>query len=423
MAAFVRPGPTVSLEEARLLLRSGLRSLPPRSTPVEEALGTVLAEPVHATEDIPPFANAERDGYAVRAADTRDGPRSLRLVGSVLAGHAAGTRVEAGQALEITTGAPLPPGADAVCMLEYAVADGDTVVLDEAVRTGQHVRAAGEDVAAGTLVFAVGTELRPAHLGVLASLGVTEVLVHPSPRVGVLSTGDELRSGPGPLEPGTIRDSNRPILLALVRDAGCEAVDLGVVGDTETDIEAAVVRASGECDVIITSGGVSVGRADHMKSVLTRLSGGAVHWMEVAIRPAKPFGFALLGDRRTPVLCMPGNPVSALVSFELLARGSLRLLQGHVVLDRPPLLARAAEPLTRTPDGKLHLLRVVATVDDGRLTVRPITGQGSHQLRSTALTNALALVPDGDGIDRDDEVRVIVLDPAALPGSLVPPVR
>ena len=415
MARFDRPGPTVSLEDARAQLLGALHRLTPEATPLDRALGAVLAERVIAGEDLPPFANAAKDGYAVRAGDAGQAPCSLRMVGRIAAGHAAGAPLEAGQAMAIATGAPLPPGADSVCMVEHAVLKGDEVVLEEAVRIGQHVRHAGEDVTRGSLVFDAGTELRPAHIGVLAGLGVQEVTVYPRARVGVLSTGDELHSGPEPLGNGQIRDSNRHMLLALVRAAGCDPIDLGVVGDDEICIAAAIEGALSACNAVITSGGVSVGVADNMKTVLGRLSGGPVRWMEVAIQPAKPFGFATIGGEEIPVLCVPGNPVSALVSFELLARGALRFMMGHSVLDRPRWHATAEEPLMRRRDGKIHLVRVLASVSSGGLVVRAIPGQESHQLRSTALANALAILPDGGGVDAGAIVSVLLLEPDAVP--------
>lgn len=415
MAEFARPGPTVSLEAARNQLLAALHRLTPRPTPLDQALGTVLATQVIASENIPSFANAAMDGYAVRAADIGEAPGSLRLAGRIAAGHPATTPLGPGQAMTITTGAPLPPGADSVCMVEHAVIDGDDVTLEAGVQVGQHVRHTGEDVTRGSLVFDAGTEIRPAHIGVLASLGVGEVTVYPRARVGVLSTGDELQSGSGELGDGKIRDSNRRALLALVSGAGCEPIDLGIVGDEEVDIQSALDGARSTCDAIITSGGVSVGVADHMKTVLGRLSGGSAHWMEIAIKPAKPFGFARIGSTGTPVLCVPGNPVSALVSFELLARGAVRFMMGHSVLDRPRWNATAAKPLRRRRDGKVHLVRVLASVDAGTLVVRPIAGQGSHQLRSTALANALAVLPDGEGMDTGEVVSVILLEPDAVP--------
>ena len=417
MAGHERPGPTVPLEEARRQLLSSLNRLAPRSVPLDQALGAVVAAPVIAAEDVPAFTNAAMDGYAVRAEDAREAPCRLRIVGEVTAGHSADAPLGPGQAMVITTGAPMPPGSDAICMIEYTTLEGDNVVLEAAVRTGQHVRYAGEDVSNGNVVCDSGIEIRPVHIGVLASIGVLEVIVYPRGRVGVLSTGDEIRMDPGPLGRGQIRDSNRHALLALVRTAGCDPVDLGVVGDDESGIAAAIEGAARDCDAVITSGGVSMGVADHMKTVLGRLSGGSAHWMEVAIKPGKPFGFATIGPGDTPVLCMPGNPVSAMVSFELLARSALRFMMGHTVLERPRLIATVEKPLVRHPDGKLHLVRVVVSVGEGRLLARPVGGQGSHQLRSMALANALAFLPDGKGIDAGETVPVMLLEPDAVPAT------
>jgi molybdopterin molybdotransferase len=237
-------------------------------------------------------------------------------------------------------------------------------------------------------------------------VGATTVDAVPRARVGVLSTGDELTSAPGDLRPGQIRDSNRPMLLALVAQAGWTPVDLGSAPDDEAAITAAVERGVADCDAILTSGGVSVGDFDYVKVVLDRL--GDMHWWQVAVKPAKPLAFGTVGS--TPVFGLPGNPVSAMVSFELFARPALRQMTGHRDLYRPELPAIADEPLRRHPDGKLHLVRVVATTDDdGRLHVRSSGGQGSHLLRAMALANALALLPDGDGVDAGATVKVVLL--------------
>lgn len=421
MANRERPGPTVSLAEARRLLLAEVAPLKPRRVPLDEALGCTLAESVVAAEDVPPFANSAMDGFAVRAEDARTAPARLRLVGAVTAGGVADGPLQSGQAMAIATGAPLPTGSDAVCVMERATVEGAEVVLEATVERGDNVRYPGEDMARGSSVFGPATIVGPSHIGVLASIGVSEVSVHPHARVGVVSTGDELREGPGPLGFGQIHDSNRHALLAAARSAGCEVVNLGVVGDDEAAIAGAIEGGIGRCDAILTSGGVSVGVADHMKTVLGRLSGGAVHWMEVAIRPAKPFGFAVLAPSGVPVLCMPGNPVSAMVSFELLARPALRFMMGHAVLDRPAVLGRAEEGLRRHDDGKLHFVRVAARVGaDGSLWVRPSGGQGSHQLRAMAEANALAVVPDGVSIDAGQPVRVLLVDPDAVGGTEVP---
>jgi molybdenum cofactor synthesis domain-containing protein len=421
MADRARPGPTVSLAEARRQLLAAVSRLKPGPVPLDEAMGCALAEPVVAAEDVPPFANSAMDGFALRAEDARTAQSRLRLVGAVTAGGVADRPLGPGEAMAIATGAPLPQGSDAVCMVERATVEGTEVVLEAVIDQGENVRHPGEDIARGSSVFEESTVIGPSHIGVLASMGVSEVVVYPSARVGVVSTGDELREGPGPLELGQIHDSNSHALLAAARNTGCQVVNLGVVGDDEAAIAQAIESGVGRCDAMLTSGGVSVGVADHMKAVLGRLSGGAVHWMEVSIKPAKPFGFAVLAPSGVPVLCMPGNPVSAMVSFELLARPALRFMMGHRVLDRPALPAMAEEPLSRRRDGKLHFLRVVARVDgDGSLWVRPSGGQGSHQLRAMAEANALAILPDGEGVDAGQPVRVLVVDPDGLSGTVVP---
>ncbi|MGA7419765.1 MAG: gephyrin-like molybdotransferase Glp [Acidimicrobiales bacterium] len=421
MAGRERPGPTVTLAEARRQLLADVVPLEPRRVSLDEAAGCVLAEEVEAAEDVPPFANSAMDGFAVRSEDAREDMARLHLVGAVTAGGVAAGPLGPGEAMAIATGAPLPKGSDAVCMVERTTLEGTEVVLEAAVVAGENVRYAGEDIPRGSSVFGPSTVLGPSHIGVLASIAVSEVVVRPRARVGVVATGDELRAGPGPLEYGQIHDSNRHALLAAARSIGCDAIDLGVVGDDERAIADAVEAGAGACDAMLTSGGVSVGVADHMKSILGRLSGGAVHWMEVAIKPAKPFGFAVLSPSGVPVLCMPGNPVSAMVSFELLARPALRYMMGHRTLDRPALPATADERLVRNRDGKVHFLRVVARLDnEGNLWVRPSGGQGSHQLRSLAGANALAVLPDGESVDAGERVRVLLVDPDALLGTTVP---
>jgi len=280
------------------------------------------------------------------------------------------------------------------------------LLIEEAAGPGEHVRGPGEDLRRGQTLFDAGTVLTPAHLGVLASVGCRTVTVVPAARVGVLSTGDELVAGGGPLRPGQIRDSNRPTLLALTAQAGCLPVDLGLVGDDETALADAVTRGVDTCDALVTSGGVSVGDFDYVKAVLDRL--GTMKWWQVAVRPAKPLAFGSIGG--TPVFGLPGNPVSSMVSFELFARPALRQMMGHTVVDRPRVTAIADEPLLRRGDGKLHLVRVVAARgDDGGWHVRSSGGQGSHVLSAMARANALALLPDGDGVAPGATVDVMLL--------------
>jgi molybdenum cofactor synthesis domain-containing protein len=406
----------VSIDDARGFVLSSCRRLEPVRTSVVDAVGHVLAEAVRSSEPVPPFTNSSMDGYAVRSRDVKDAPARLRVTGALMAGDDPGALVVGeGEAARIMTGAVLPPGADAVCMVEHTRSEGGFVFIDEAVGPGTNVRHAGDDIAAGDQVFAAGAQLSAAHIGVLASLGMEQVLVYPRPRVGVVSTGDELTSGPGPLELGKVRDSNRPALLAQVKADGFVPVDLGRAADEPDALAKTLQEAAQECDALLTSGGVSVGDRDIVKTVLEKLGGQHARWLQVAVRPGKPFAFSTLPPKGTPVFGLPGNPVSALVSYELFARPSLRLMAGHENLDRPRLAARAAVDLLRQRDGRLHLVRVQAIASaDGTLHVWPSGGQSSHQLHALASANALAFLPDGEGVVAGEIVEVMVLDAEAL---------
>jgi molybdopterin molybdotransferase len=381
--------------------------LTPRAVDLQDALACVTSAPLEAEESVPPFDNTAMDGFAVQAVDTVDPPVELRIVATLAAGSdPANVEVRSGEAVRIMTGAPMPSGADAVVMVERTHTDGDIVVIEHNAGIGDHVRRAGDDLGPGDVVVDVGTVLTPAHIGVLASLGYQRVPVFPRPRVGVLSTGDELVDGPEELRPGQIRDSNRPTLLALVRQSGFTAVDLGLARDDERAIAGAIERGLAQCDALVTSGGVSVGDFDYVKVVLDRL--GSMRSWQVAIKPAKPLAFGTVHGK--PVFGLPGNPVSSMVSFELFARPALRQMGGHRQLFRRQIDAVAAEPIRRRPDGKLHLVRVAAAVgEDGRWRVRSAGGQGSHQLAVAAAANALALVPDGEGVEAGGAVKILSL--------------
>ncbi len=410
----------IAVSEAREFVLSACRALTPGRVALSDARGQVLAEPVRATDAVPPFANSSMDGYAVRAEDTLRPPARLRVIGTVLAGDDARTSVSAGESVRIMTGAPLPPGADAVCMVERThVESGESiVVIEEAVTPGTFVRFAGSDIRAGDEVFSPGTQVDAAHVGVLSSIGVEELLVYPSPTVGVFSTGDELITSAGALAPGKIRDANRPALLAQLHADGFATVDLGVAEDDEAALTALLHEAGSRCDAIVSSGGVSVGDRDVMKAVLKDLSGPSMRSMQVAIKPAKPFAFGVLKERGTPVFGLPGNPVSALVSYELFVRPALRSMAGCTVLDRPRLTAVAEVDFPRPRDGKLHLVRVTArTGPDGVLGVRSAGGQESHMLRVMAQSNALALLPDGEGVCAGEDVEILLLDADRVPAS------
>jgi molybdenum cofactor synthesis domain-containing protein len=396
--------------EAREYVLQRCQVLSAISTPLALVTGLVLAQSVAAAEDVPPFANSAVDGYAVRSADVATVPVVLDVVAEVAAGGFTTRVVGPGEAIRIMTGAPMPDGADAAVMVEDTgrVDGGARVRIDHSTSPGTAVRTIGDDVRAGTLLFPAGVVVTPVVAGVLASINARQLLAVPRPRVAVLSTGDELVDDGSPLRPGQIRESNKTMLVGMVAEAGCQVVDFGVVRDDEAALEAVLRDAARSCDAIVTSGGVSMGEYDVVKAVLARIAD--MRWMQIAIKPAKPFAFGLLGSGAVPVFGLPGNPVSSMVSFELFARPALLHMAGHTAIDRPMLQAVAARPITRRPDAKTHYVRVSGEFGpDGRYHVSPVGGQGSHQLAASAAAQALAIVPDGDGIEQGNTVRVIVL--------------
>ncbi|MDQ1481675.1 MAG: molybdopterin molybdotransferase [Actinomycetota bacterium] len=404
----------ISLEAAQQRILATVTPLAPRAVALAGARGLVLARDVFAAEMVPPFANTAMDGFAVRAADTAGAseqtPVSLRIVGEVAAGHAPTIAVGAGEAVRIMTGAPVPGGADAIVMVERTRAVGDAVAILQAAAAGDHVRHAGGDLETGQRVFDAGTTLTPAHLGVLASLDVAEVWCHPRPRVGVCSTGDELVAS-GPLAPGMIRDSNRPMLLAVLEEAGFEAVDCGIARDDEHGLTTTITKAVDECDALVTSGAVSMGDYDFVKVVLERLASeradSSYAWMQVAIKPAKPLAFAAIAG--VPVFGLPGNPVSSRVSFELLARPALRRLAGHSNVLPEMVMAEAASAFGRRTDGRVHFDRVQVRYESGRYVCERAGVQASNVLSGMAAATGLARLEDGEGADPGDLVPVILL--------------
>ncbi len=401
----------IPLEEAQTFVLSTCVPAAPVAMPRRQAVGLVLAEDVVASEVVPPFDNTAVDGYAVRASDVAsagDQPVELAVIGEIAAGAGPGERALAtGEAIRIMTGAPIPPGADAVVMVEDTERLGDDRVrVSASVEVGASVRPAGDDVRPGDVLFTAGTVITPAVVGVLATINAHSVSVYPRPRVAVLSTGDELVDDGRALAPGEIRESNRQMLAAALEAAGCAVTDLGIVRDDEAVLEATLRAAAADHDAVVTSGGVSMGDYDVVKAVLARIAD--MRWMQVAIKPAKPFAFGLLDG--TPIFGLPGNPVSSLVSFEMFARPALRRMMGHGRLSRPSVVAVADDGLVRRPDGKTHLMRVTASfADDGRCHVRPVRAQGSHQLAATATADAIAVVPDGDGVPAGADVAVLLL--------------
>jgi molybdopterin molybdotransferase len=377
-----------------------------------DAHGCVLVEDVHSTFPLPPFDNSAMDGYAVRSQDvasaTEAAPVVLPVVGDVAAGSTSPYTVQPGLCVRIMTGAPMPPGADAVVPLE----DTDRGLAQVAVRTatspGRCVRAAGEDAQAGSKVLAAGTHLGATQLGLLAAIGRDRVVVRPRPRVVVLSTGSELVEPGQPLGRGQIPDANSALLTAAALEAGAIAYRVGIVPDEPSvladTLEDQLIRA----DVIVTSGGVSVGAYDVVKEVLSRV--GTVRFDRVAMQPGMPQGFGTIGHEHTPFFGLPGNPVSSYVSFEVFVRPALRRMLGVEPIMRPIVRARVAEPL-RSPPGRRSYLRGWLSVEQGAYLVRPIGGAGSHLIASLAAANALIVVPeDVTTIDTGAAVSVLMLE-------------
>lgn len=377
--------------------------LPPLRYSLSGSLGLVLAEDVVAQDWAPPFDNSAMDGFAVISSDLGPEGAELDVVGSVGAGNVANRPIEPGQAVKIMTGAPLPAGADAVVMLEDSrPIEGGRVAFDGPVAAGTAVRRRGDDLEPGDRVLDAGTVIGPSQIGVAAVVGRSELLCVARPRVGVLSTGDELVPVGAALAPGQIRDSNRPTICALVQTWGGEAVDLGWLPDDADVVAERLSEAAANCDLVVTSGGVSMGDHDHVRHVLPEI--GEAEWMQVAIKPAKPLVSASVGG--TPVVGLPGNPVSVVVSFTLFAGPTIRCLAGRQILEAERRSATLVEPVVRRPDGKTHFVRVRRV---SASAVVPVAGQGSHQTAALAAADGLAIVADGDGLPAGAAVDVIDL--------------
>jgi molybdopterin molybdotransferase len=379
--------PLPSIDEARATLLAAVRPSAPVNVPVADALGLVLAEEVTAAHDVPSFANSAMDGFAVRSGQA--GQR-LRIAGESRAGSPYEGTVVEGEAIRISTGAALPAGADGVLPVELAEVDGDAVVLGEDVAPGRNVRGPGEDLRGGARVLEAGRRVGPAELGVAIGAGRMALLVAPRPRLAVVTTGDELVEPGTRLQPGQIHDSNGPTLAALAARAGAEVVGRGHAVDDPEATRAVVEQALEEADVLVLSGGVSVGPHDHVKPVLAELGVEELLW-RVALRPGKPTWFGRRGHRL--VFGLPGNPVSAYVTFLLFVRPALNALQGADARV-PRTRAALAVDVERHPD-RDECVRV-RRLADGR--VEPTGPQGSHVLSSLLGADGLAIVPRGDGV-------------------------
>ncbi len=394
----------ISFLDARSKILENISVIDTEIVPLAQASGRILACAVCAPWDLPLWDNSAMDGYAVRFADCAMGAQ-LQLTGYIPAGKAATQTLEAGCAIKIMTGAPIPPGCDTVVPLEDATEQGSTVRLTRTVKSGQHLRYRGEDVRKGTEVLSSGTRLRAAEIGMLAGLGQVQVQAYRRPRVAVLATGDELVEPGQQLEAGCLVNSNSLALAAALTEMGCEPVLLGIARD-ERQSHLEKLRAGFGADALITSAGVSAGDRDLVKDVLEELGTNILLW-KVAIKPGKPFAFGL--KEGLPVFCLPGNPVATLVTFEILARPALLKLAGHRRPLQRPVRAVLAEDF-RKKKGRLNFTRVRLTMDKGRYMVRGSGMQSSGILSSLAAADGLAMLgAEGEIFKAGEEVDVHLL--------------
>jgi molybdopterin molybdotransferase len=402
---------SVTVEEHLARVLAGVAPLPPYDQPLLEALGLPVCEPIEAPMDLPAFDNSAMDGYAVVAADvagaSEDDPVHLPVVGEV----AAGSRILAlspGTAVKIMTGAPLPSGADAVVPVEWTDGGSAGVRISRPAEKGQHVRRRGEDVRTGDLLLEEDTLLGPRQLALLAAVGHAQVRSRPRPRVVVLSTGSELR------EPGTARgedaiyDANSYAIAAAVRRAGAIAYRVGIVPDDPAEFMDALSDQLVRADVVVTSGGVSKGEYDIVKDALSEL--GTVWFGQVQMQPGKPQGFGHVGEDDTPIFTLPGNPVSAYLSFEIFVLPALRQMMGRTPHRRPESRARVTEGF-RSPPGKEQYVRAVYAHDERGPSVTPVGGHGSHLIGDLAMADAVIVVPaETEVVHADSQARVLLLD-------------
>ncbi|MHB0934840.1 MAG: molybdopterin molybdotransferase MoeA [Armatimonadota bacterium] len=401
----------IPFEDALSLVLSHAKPLETISVPLDRAFGHCLAELITARMDLPRFDNSAMDGFGVKLADvsgaSEEAPARLWLASVVRAGDEAGGELAPGTAVKILTGAPVPAGVEAVVMREYCHEEDGQVLVSRSVKPGENIRRRGEEFRQGDLALPAGLRLNPAGIGLLATLGYTEVPVHRKPRVAVVVTGSELVAPGGELHPGQIYDSNSYILAATLHAMGIDDCRLASAEDTPEAIRAQFAAALEWADVVITVGGVSVGDYDFVKEVSESLDIQAHCW-KVAIKPGKPFFFGTRGGR---LVCgLPGNPVSALLTFYKLVRPALLRLMGESATEPLALIATLTAPINKKA-GRLEFVRGIASVRDGRLLVTPTTGQDSHMLGGFAQANCLIRFPKpAESCAAGEEITIELLD-------------
>ena len=403
--------PMLAVEEARRRILERFHPLNPESIPILDALDRVLAEDIISDMDIPPLANTAMDGYAVRVEDTvnasAENPARLKVAADLAAGYVLKEPIQPGTAVRIMTGAPIPPGAEAVVPFENVELEGDEVLIFKPYTMWKNIRHAGEDVRKGQLTLARGKTLRPQEIGMLAALGHPMVRVHRRPRVAILSTGDEVIDVTDPWQPGKIRDANSYSVAALVLKYGGIPVRLGIAPDTIEALTDKIGEAlDAGVDFILTSGGVSMGDFDVVKKVLA--TEGEMHFWRARMKPGKPMAFGEI--RGVPLLGLPGNPVSSMISFELFARPAILTMLGKKKLEKPTIDAILVDPVKRK-DNRRHYLRVWLEEKDGQ-TYAHLTGdQGSGILLSMVQADGLAVIPEElNSTPPNFPVKVMLLD-------------
>jgi molybdopterin molybdotransferase len=402
----------IPVEEHRDRILAAIEPLPAFDQPLMEAFGLTAAEDVHAKVALPGFDNSAMDGYAVAHADVRsaadDSPVHLPVVGEIGAGQASLLAISPGTAVKIMTGAPVPTGADSVVPYEWTDRGVAQVVISRAPELGQHIRSQGQDVAVGDLLVESGTVLRARQIGLLAAVGRPSVRSRPRPRVVVLSTGSELREPGSALARDSIYDGNSFLLAAAARQAGAIAYRVGIVPDEPRAFLSSLNDQLVRADLVVTSGGVSMGDYDVVKEALSPL--GTVWFGGVAMQPGKPQGFGTVGEDDVPIVTLPGNPVSSYISFEMFVLPAIRKMMGRTPYLRPQADAMLTHGLT-SPDGRRQFARGTLSVVDGRLAVTPAEGQGSHMIGNLAESDALIDVPESvTWVDAGETVTVLPLD-------------
>lgn len=408
MAEMLResPYPMVSIAEATATIMAQARPLASEEIETFFALGRVLASDITSPEDIPDVPKSAMDGYALRAAD---GLAPRRVVGELTAGGAAEVVLAPGEATRIMTGAPLPPGADAMIPVELTTERDGLLYIQRELQPGDYVHVIGQDVRRSQTVLTAGTTIGAAEIGILATLGITRIPVYRQPRVAILATGDEVVEPDSPRPAGAVRDSNRYALMAAVREAGGIPISLGIARDDRDIQRQAILHGLDQADVMITSGGVSMGTRDLIKPLLAEL--GTVHFGRIAFKPGKPTTFATIGGKL--VFGLPGYPVSSLVSFEVFVRPALRALQGDASPFRPQIEVTLVEPVRPSPD-RPEYQRIIVRYQEGRFTAITTGSQSSSRLLSLHGANGLLLVPAGETVYPAGSTL-----PALLTGPLV----